>query len=56
MELDIFIGTMKNALPKYLGKWSGLYNVLRNMWSNNMYYCVKIYKLLQSNKNVPNYI
>ena len=29
MELNIFIGTMKNALPKYLGKWSGFYNVLK---------------------------
>ena len=31
MELDIFIGTMKNTLPEYLGKWSGFYNVLRNI-------------------------
>ena len=29
MELDIYIATIKNSLPKILGKWSGFYNVLR---------------------------
>ena len=29
MELDIYIATIKNSLPKTLGKWSGFYNVLR---------------------------
>ena len=31
MDLDIYLGTIKDALQKYLGKWSGFYNVLRNM-------------------------
>ena len=29
MELDIYVGTIKNTLAKALGKWSGFYNVLR---------------------------
>ena len=29
MELDIYLGRIKNNLPIMLGKWSSLYNVLR---------------------------
>ena len=31
MDLDIYIGTIRNSLPKTLGKWSALYNVLRTL-------------------------
>ena len=31
MELDIYLSTVKNSLPKTLGKWSSLYNVLKNI-------------------------
>ena len=30
MNIEIYIGTINNRLPKVLGKWSSLYNVLRN--------------------------
>ena len=30
LETDIFIGTMKNTLPKTLGKWSSLYNNIKD--------------------------
>ena len=29
VELDIYIGTVRNILPKILEKWSALYNMLR---------------------------
>ena len=29
MEIDIHLGTVDKTLPKILGKWSSLYNVLK---------------------------
>ena len=31
MDLDIYLGTIRSCLPKMLGKWSTLYNNLRNL-------------------------
>ena len=31
MDLDIYLGTIKKCLPKILGKWSSVYNNLKNI-------------------------
>ena len=31
MNLYIYIGTIRNSLPKTLGKWSAMYNALRTL-------------------------
>ena len=31
MKVDLYIGTIKNTLPKMLGKWSNLHQLLSNL-------------------------
>ena len=31
MNFDIYLGTVRNSLPKTLGKWSSIYYVLRTL-------------------------
>ena len=32
MELEIYLGTIKNCLPKVLGKWALVFNNLQTLW------------------------
>ena len=34
IQTDIYLGTIKKQMPKVLGKWSGLYNVLKRLLSH----------------------
>ena len=31
MDIDMYLGRIKNTLPKILGKWAPIYNELRNI-------------------------
>ena len=31
MQVEIYIGTIKNQLPKVLGKWAALYQTLHDL-------------------------